>query len=182
MEFSRQEYWSGLPFPFPGHLTNLGLNLDLLHCRQILYHLSYQGSPQHVDYSQLFHIVYCKIVKSNLRSSNHKKYETEKMDILISLMLIIFCHVYLNKKISCCTPEIFIAVILKNKIINSFGFPKLHLHRSVKSYYRSTQYIWILNDTYHYKANIKGLAGILYHLSNIEMLCSSLFHKCVPCL
>ena len=81
-----------------------------------------------------------------------------------------------------CTPEIFIAVILKNKIINSFGFPKLHLHRSVKSYYRSTQYIWILNDTYHYKANIKGLAGILYHLSNIEMLCSSLFHKCVPCL
>ena len=98
MEFSRQEYWSGLPFSSPGDLTNLGLNLNLLHCRQILYHLSYQGSPQHVDYSQLFHIIYCKIVKSNLRSSNHKKYETEKMDILISLMLIIFCHVYLNKK------------------------------------------------------------------------------------
>ena len=42
MEFSRQEYWSGLPFPSPGdHPSNLGF----LHCRQILYCLNYQGSP-----------------------------------------------------------------------------------------------------------------------------------------
>ena len=26
MEFSRQEYWSGLPFPIPGDLPNLGIN------------------------------------------------------------------------------------------------------------------------------------------------------------
>ena len=32
MEFYRQEYWSGLPFPSPG---------GLLHCRQILYWLSH---------------------------------------------------------------------------------------------------------------------------------------------
>ena len=25
MEVSRQEYWSGLPFPFPGHLPNPGI-------------------------------------------------------------------------------------------------------------------------------------------------------------
>ena len=25
MEFSRQEYWSGLPFPSPGDLSNLGI-------------------------------------------------------------------------------------------------------------------------------------------------------------
>ena len=25
MEFSRQEYWSGLPFPSPGDLPNLGI-------------------------------------------------------------------------------------------------------------------------------------------------------------
>ena len=89
MEFSRQENWSGLPFPYPGDLSNPGikpksptlqvdslpaepqgkpkntavgslpllqqifptqeLNLGLLHCRQILYQLTYQGSP-------LFHI------------------------------------------------------------------------------------------------------------------------------
>ena len=49
MEFSRQEYWSGLPctspvdLPEPG--SELGLNLGLLHCRQILYRLSLQGHP-----------------------------------------------------------------------------------------------------------------------------------------
>ena len=35
--FSRQEYWSGLPFPSPEDLPTQGLNLGLLHCRQILY-------------------------------------------------------------------------------------------------------------------------------------------------
>ena len=45
MEFSRQVYWSGLPFPSPGDSPTQELNPDLLHCRQILYHLSHQGSP-----------------------------------------------------------------------------------------------------------------------------------------
>ena len=85
MGFSRQEYWSGLPFPSPGDLPNPGIeprsptlqagclpaepqgqlkntgvgslsllqgifptqesNWGLLHCRQILYQLSYQGRP-----------------------------------------------------------------------------------------------------------------------------------------
>ena len=38
MEFFRQEYWSGQPFPSPGDLPNLGVGP-----RQILYHLSYWG-------------------------------------------------------------------------------------------------------------------------------------------
>ena len=45
--FTKQEYWSGLPFPTPGDLPTQGSNsclLRLLHCRQILYHLSHQGS------------------------------------------------------------------------------------------------------------------------------------------
>ena len=33
----RQEYWSGLPFPSPGHLPDQGSNLSLLHGRWILY-------------------------------------------------------------------------------------------------------------------------------------------------
>ena len=44
MEFSRQEYWSGLSFPSPGDRLNPGTEPDLLHCRQILYLLSPQGS------------------------------------------------------------------------------------------------------------------------------------------
>ena len=38
--FSRQEYWSGLPFPSPGDLSHPGIKASLL-CRQILYHLSH---------------------------------------------------------------------------------------------------------------------------------------------
>ena len=37
MGFSRQEYWSGLPCPFPRDLPNLGLELGLLHYRYSLY-------------------------------------------------------------------------------------------------------------------------------------------------
>ena len=43
--FSRQEYWSGLPFPSPGIFLTQELNLGLLHFRQSLYQLSYEGSP-----------------------------------------------------------------------------------------------------------------------------------------
>ena len=44
MEFSRQEYWSGLPFPPLGDLPQ-GSNLGFPHCRQMLYRLSHQGIP-----------------------------------------------------------------------------------------------------------------------------------------
>ena len=42
MEFSRQEHWSGLPFPTPGDLLTWGLNLHLLHWQvdsSLLHHL-----------------------------------------------------------------------------------------------------------------------------------------------
>ena len=45
MEFSRQEYWSGWSFLFPGDLPRKGSNPGLLHSRQILYCLSHKGSP-----------------------------------------------------------------------------------------------------------------------------------------
>ena len=40
-DFSRQEYWSGLPFPSPGDLPDPGLNPGLPSCRQMLYRLSH---------------------------------------------------------------------------------------------------------------------------------------------
>ena len=44
MEFSRQEFWSGLPFPTPGgSFQPRDSNPGLLNCRQILHHLSHQG-------------------------------------------------------------------------------------------------------------------------------------------
>jgi len=46
MGFSRLEYWSGLPFPSPEDLPDPGIKPGLLHCKPILYQLSYEGSPQ----------------------------------------------------------------------------------------------------------------------------------------
>ena len=42
--FSRQEYWSGVPFLSPGDLPDPRSNPGLLYYRQILYHLSHPGS------------------------------------------------------------------------------------------------------------------------------------------
>ena len=43
MEFSRQEYWSGLPFPSLMDLPDPVIEPSLLYCRQILYCLSHQS-------------------------------------------------------------------------------------------------------------------------------------------
>ena len=46
--FSRQEYRSGLPYPFPGDLPTQGLNthlLCLLHWQVVLYHQCHLGTP-----------------------------------------------------------------------------------------------------------------------------------------
>ena len=45
MGFSRQEYWSGCPSLLHGIFPTQGSNPCLLCCRQILHHLSHQGSP-----------------------------------------------------------------------------------------------------------------------------------------
>ena len=42
MGFSRQECWSGVPFPSPGDLPDPGIELG---SPTMLYHLSRQGSP-----------------------------------------------------------------------------------------------------------------------------------------
>ena len=46
MEFSRQEYWSGFKFHPLKDLPDTGIEPGSPElCRQILYHLSHQGSP-----------------------------------------------------------------------------------------------------------------------------------------
>ena len=58
--FSRQEYWSGLPFPPPGDLPNPGTEPGLLHCGQILHRLSRWGSPEALTQSgtRLSHVTF----------------------------------------------------------------------------------------------------------------------------
>ena len=84
MEFSRQEYWSGLPFSSPGDLPDPGIeNPGLLHCRQMLYCLSHQGSPRSLlNLSCIFLILVSRLFICN---SN-----------LFSRFLIIFTIIILN--------------------------------------------------------------------------------------
>ena len=46
MEFSRQEYWSGLPFPPPKDLPNPGIELATTALQEDSLPLSHQGSPK----------------------------------------------------------------------------------------------------------------------------------------
>ena len=45
MGFSRQEYWSGLPFPSPGDLPDPGIEPGSPALQADAYRLSHQGSP-----------------------------------------------------------------------------------------------------------------------------------------
>ena len=49
MEFSRQEYWNGLPSSSPGDLPDLGIEPWSPALQAILYRLSYQRSPTFVQ-------------------------------------------------------------------------------------------------------------------------------------
>ena len=50
MEFSRQEYWGGFPFPSPGDVPNTRLNPYLLHWQLGSVLLSHKGSPPQTYY------------------------------------------------------------------------------------------------------------------------------------
>ena len=59
MGLSRQEYWSGLPFPPPGVFPTQELNpplLRLLHCRWNFDPLTRWGSPSFKDTASIFHL------------------------------------------------------------------------------------------------------------------------------
>ena len=61
MGFSRQEYWSGLPFPPPGDFPDQGIkpHLHPLHCQTDSLPLSHLRSPKDVVH------VYSKILVSH---------------------------------------------------------------------------------------------------------------------
>ena len=48
--FSRQEYWSGLPFPSPGIFPTHRSNAHLLHWQAVSLPLSHEGSPSLIFY------------------------------------------------------------------------------------------------------------------------------------
>ena len=60
MRFSRKEDWSGLPFLSPGDLPEPEMNPGLLHCRQILYWVTFNGSFNlHISNQQFWAFFSC---------------------------------------------------------------------------------------------------------------------------
>ena len=92
MEFSRQEHGSGLPFPSPGSLPDQGLNLGLLHCRQILYHLSQQGSSWKAIYICMCQ--FSSVVQSCLTLCNPMDCSTPGLPVHHQLLELAQTHVY----------------------------------------------------------------------------------------
>ena len=86
MGFSRQEYWSGLPLSLQGIFPAQGSNLGLLHCRQILYHLSHQGSHSRLQNQS-------QLCSAETQPSNH-----------ISVKVKLFSRVQLCDSMDCSPP------------------------------------------------------------------------------
>ena len=124
MEFSRPEYWSGLPCPPPWDLPNPGIkprsaalqadslpaepqgkpknagegslsllqrifptqesNRGLLHCRQILYQLSYQGNPIRF--------------KGFINKRNHALYRNMQIQYLIKTYRTYFQYIIIKRE------------------------------------------------------------------------------------
>ena len=66
MEFSRQDYWSGLTCPSPRNLPSPGIKPRSPALRQILYHLSHQGSTNLIS----------KKINADFHLSDAAKYST----------------------------------------------------------------------------------------------------------
>ena len=77
MEFSRQEYWSGLPFPSPGAYPTQGLNPHLLHWQANSWPRVPPGKPrwQLYNYFILYYNVIIIEIKCtiNVMHLNHPK-------------------------------------------------------------------------------------------------------------
>ena len=80
--FSRQEYWVGCHSLLQGIFTSHGLNPGLLHCRQILYHLSHQRKLTKQTSTR-------KIIKLKMKWRSYNQYHrnTKNHKSVLSLQL-----------------------------------------------------------------------------------------------
>ena len=87
MRFSRQEYWSGLLWTPLGDLSNAGIELDLLHCRQIPY-CWVTGKPQN-NHSGVNHFIGLMRGPKNVLNAFRKVLDTIGVLLVSSSSIII---------------------------------------------------------------------------------------------
>ena len=92
--FFRQDYWSGWDYHsyLQGNLPDLGIEPDLPHCRQIIYHLSHQGNPYALLLTQknLMYMTFGNLLPSK-QTGMHKyliTYDILMLKMLLPLLLL----------------------------------------------------------------------------------------------
>ena len=81
LEVSRQEYWSGLPFPSPGDLPEPGIELALPVLQADFYPLSHRGSP-----------IYPCCYEFSKNHENH--YFPSINNLNIHIIVLLFCNIF----------------------------------------------------------------------------------------
>ena len=137
MGLSRQEYWSGHPSPWD--LPTPGIESGLLHCRQILYHMSHQGRSYNLlsDFLSAFGWVFFACwkepplyrKKKNLKIANLNtdyiwKVAFQRIMIYYTfysffIWKLLFLHIFLKECEKC--------TVIKNRILELEGALKEHL-------------------------------------------------------
>ena len=74
--FSRQEYWSGLPFSSPGNLLDPGVKPASPALRAISFHLSHQGS----NITQFLYNLLYIMSSIQLKITHHSRRKNEETD------------------------------------------------------------------------------------------------------
>ena len=96
--FSRQEYWSGLPFPSAGIFLTQGLNPGLPHCRQTLHHLSHQGILIYI-YTYMYFFFFCLFQPCRLLRSIEYIYLCYTAGPCWLSYIVVCVYIYVNPKL-----------------------------------------------------------------------------------
>ena len=115
MEFSRPEYWSGQPFPSPGIFPTQESSQDLLHCRWILYQLSYQGNKK-IKKLKVWYKKFSKpidlivLIKQQLQQQRGKKKSKKSISNYRTTQKRIIIKIFLGSQLSGSFPLLWVTV------------------------------------------------------------------------
>ena len=120
MEFSRPEYWSGWPFPSPGDLPNLGIELGSPALQVDSLPAEPQGKPE--PYVTIEHLRYAIIYSLDFQDSVRKECKIsifffQWLHIAIGFLYIGYLHTGLNKYIK--STFICLVLLLKFKVLSA---------------------------------------------------------------
>ena len=142
MGFSRQEDWSGQPFPLPGNLPAQGLNRLLLHCRQILYHWATGGSQLLLAYFETRRnwIYFPSLLRSNYKLCGFEQI-IKSVWTFIPLSLIIIVRAHISTAPIMCLFVLCITPLRSAPSLTSFYLWAGNNHREVQSGHRAGKWL-----------------------------------------